>query len=472
MLAFCRVCLGMVVLGLFMTSANTSAGAAIAEITRISDRVFLVSDPDAKTIDYQMIVNAGCYDEAGNNCIGLAHYLEHLILIGRNGANAQTGLRFFPDAYSNGWTNSQATAFINKVPVKDGKPGPILEKLLEFYAKKLVGFEITPADAERERNVVKQEHDWRYASNPTQRFLKLAGAYEIPVHPHDQTPIGTPESIAAFKVEDAKAFHQRWYGLGNVYFVITGNIDAATLKSIFENGLKDVPPRPVPTHDWEKTAAFKNETLTIRGSDREIERTRVFMSKIFRMPDADQYGTQATQVVLGNFLASKLSGSPYSVLVERENLATDVNVALHRRAPGVYEFDISATIASEATEARLRTAMTRYTADFSTLPITETTVERLKTRFRNGWLERQNDANSVTTALVGWLARRLDPDEFAKQPERVSVVTLANVKNMQSAIASEGRVVFSILSPDAAGKNGQIPASAGKPVIDSVEVMR
>jgi predicted Zn-dependent peptidase len=40
-----------------------------------------------------MVVNAGCIDEPGGVCRGLAHYLEHLILTGRNAEHADSANR-------------------------------------------------------------------------------------------------------------------------------------------------------------------------------------------------------------------------------------------------------------------------------------------------------------------------------------------------------------------------------------------
>ena len=51
---------------------------------RIADNVFLVRDKPGTPLSFQMLVNAGCSDEADNQCRGLAHYLEHIVLTGRN----------------------------------------------------------------------------------------------------------------------------------------------------------------------------------------------------------------------------------------------------------------------------------------------------------------------------------------------------------------------------------------------------
>ena len=428
--------------------ATVAVAEAEIKIQKIADRVYLVPDAKAKTIDFQMIVNAGCYDEANNNCQGIAHYLEHIILVGRNSGTNDIAFRFFPDAYANGWTNNQATAYVHKVPLKGSAPEPILEKLFDFYAKRLTGFDVSPSDAERERKIVSQEYDWRYASKPESLFLLAAGALEIPHHPHDQTAAGTPESIAALTIEQAKAFHQRWYSKDNVSFVITGNIDPAALKQIAHKTLEPVNSRPVPTHGWKVIPDYKNEIITKLGSDKQTERTKIFMSKIIKLDDKDEFKTQAAQNILYSFLSSKLTDSPYSVLVERQLLASDVNTSIHKRVPGVYEFDITATLADDVSPEKLIQAMTDYTNQLSTFQLTEAALTRLKKRHADEWRESLDNADQITSRLAGWISRDLPYDELARLPERVEAVSVQDVQAQTQAVSSLGRVVFAILKPD------------------------
>ena len=77
--------------------------AALAAEERLGPHLYLVRDKPGTPTHFQMIVGAGCVDEAGGNCRGLAHYLEHLVLVGRNPEHKEIALRFFPDGVSNGW---------------------------------------------------------------------------------------------------------------------------------------------------------------------------------------------------------------------------------------------------------------------------------------------------------------------------------------------------------------------------------
>ena len=63
---------------------------AVSQEKLISDRVFLVPDPKSTSIQFQMIVLAGSSDETNVAQFGIAHYLEHLVLVGRNAGHSET----------------------------------------------------------------------------------------------------------------------------------------------------------------------------------------------------------------------------------------------------------------------------------------------------------------------------------------------------------------------------------------------
>jgi predicted Zn-dependent peptidase len=153
---------------------------------RLGEHLFLVRDEPGTPTRFQMIVGAGCIDEAGGECRGLAHYLEHLILVGRNPEHKEIAQRFFPDGYSSGLTSRRATVYAHTMPARAEGPSADLEKLFAFYAARLKNFTISDADAERERNVVRQEHDWRVASKPFVALARKLDRLLIPDHPAGQ----------------------------------------------------------------------------------------------------------------------------------------------------------------------------------------------------------------------------------------------------------------------------------------------
>ncbi len=203
-----------------------AAIAATAQERIVADRVFHVPDPKSNVIQFQMIVMAGSADETNPAQLGIAHYLEHLVLVGRNEGFGEASVKFFADGNANGWTNSRATGYIHSFPAGVRDAPERLDRLFQFYAGRLTDFSISPEDAIRERNVVRQEHDWRYASSPTSGTWMEVSRFLYEGHAFADWTIGRPETIAAFTVDEARTFLRRWYRKANVWFIVTGPVSS------------------------------------------------------------------------------------------------------------------------------------------------------------------------------------------------------------------------------------------------------
>ena len=123
--------------------------AAAAQEQRVHSRVLFVPDPGSRTTSFHMIIQAGRADEGPDLPSGIAHYLEHVILGGRNAEHADAAVRMFPGSFANGTTSVRTTTYLHNVPAERTKPEDALDQLFGFYAARLKGFEMAPADAER-----------------------------------------------------------------------------------------------------------------------------------------------------------------------------------------------------------------------------------------------------------------------------------------------------------------------------------
>src|SRR4051794_13570955 len=103
-------------LALLLSTILSTMTTAMAAEERVADRVYLVRDKPGTPTRFYMIVNAGCLDEADAQCRGLAHYLEHLVLVGRNPEHKDAAVRLFPDGTMNGWTTQRTTRFFHSTP--------------------------------------------------------------------------------------------------------------------------------------------------------------------------------------------------------------------------------------------------------------------------------------------------------------------------------------------------------------------
>ncbi len=438
----------LLLLSALLLAPLLSERGAFAAEERIGNRLFLVRDKPGTSTHFHMIVNAGCTDEANGQCRGLAHYLEHLVLVGRNPEHKDAAVRFFPDAYTNGWTNQRATAYLHTIPPRENGPGADLETLFNFYAARLKDFSITDEDALRERNVVRQEHDWRVASRPLARFSRTLDRALLPDHPSGQWTIGTKEDIESFTLDEAKAFHRNWYVVNNVFFVVRGDIEPAVLKEIADRALVGLAPQVLPPRALQRPPQLVIERKDVREEDSAVRRTTVVFKKLVRADEPDVIASRAARVVVGGFLNSRLPGSPYDVLVERNKVAAGaISMSTERVAPRILKINVAAEVAPDATPERLMAAIEAFVDGLVRAGIPDQTIDRIKTRFAEARAVADKDPAQVHTRLINWLASRSPHDGLVQWPQRLAAVRPADVATVLQGLSGEGRIVTGILAP-------------------------
>jgi zinc protease len=450
--AFKNRSINFIELALLMTTLLLACvpSSLIAQEKLITDRVFLVPDPKSTSIQFQMIVLAGSADETNMAQLGIAHYLEHLVLVGRNSGHAETAMKFFADGSSNGSTSGKMTSYIHRFPASAPDVPARLDKLFKFYSERLTDFTIDPNEAIRERNVVRQEHDWRYASSPTATVWKDVSAYLYRGHPFEKWTIGTPETIAAFTTDESRNFLRRWYRKSNVYFILTGPVAEPLVKETAERYLASLDGSPPPERSWiTQKLDLKPESLTFRKADAQIANASVTIQKFVAFDVADPVKARATRIVLGAYLGSKLTGSPHSVLVEG-----DAPVASALNGAGVElqtEGAISWVLGSVPEEGRsideqvsaIRAYMTALVARGIDAP----TVERLKKRFARDYQRSLDEPQNTPGRLIGWLTQPMPYEAMASLPGLVASVSAEDVNAMLKALTGEGREAVVIFEP-------------------------
>ncbi len=435
-------------LALLAMALTPTAALAAGKIVRIADRVFLVPDKPGSSTRFEMIVNAGSAEEKGGKSLGLAHFLEHLVLNGRNPNNGDKAVRFFPNGISNGSTNMIATRYKYSMPARSDRSRSDLDKLFQFYAAQLRTADYDRIMAQRERRVVLQEHDLRYTNNSALAFDRKIDAVLFHGHPFAHWAIGTRASIMALSVEDARAFHSRWYHVNNVWFVIKGDVDPVALREIATRHLKPLPPAILPPRARLGDPDLHEEDVALSIRDSDVQEQSIYYRKLVRLPSSDPLKTYATALVLRNILRTKLKGSLYDALVEKRDLAEDdPSISIQHVNNRIYEISINAQASEGVAGKALLAAITAYVQSLGRPGFSPHTLDRIKLRLARTQKHRDADPDRIFSRLVGWLAAGRSYEDLDRFPGLLQSVTFADVRQIANIIAGRGRVVTGILSP-------------------------
>ena len=452
-----------VILGILLTAPQTLAQVPVSPESpsgplasnprpaefRISDRVILVRDERMVQTHFTMVVHAGCLDEEPD-CRGVAHYLEHLLLAGRNPDHTESASRFFSDGYANGWTSHKATAYVHRIaPRRAEQGGPMadLERLFAFYANRLRGFEVSAADVVRERNIVLQEYQLRSGNNPFGRFDIQIDKELFPRHSLGRSVIGSPETIAALTLEQAQRFHASWYRPDNITVVVAGNLDPEEVRAVTARTFGTLESRSSPRPGRE-VPEIEPTRSSLALTDAQVKRRTVRYTKLVRIPEETR-NIRNARMLLADFLASRLAGSPNDVLVEGRSVTDRVGAGVIRHLPGLYEIWLSAEPTPDTGSEQLAEAMRSYLDGLASRGSFDTaTLERLKRRFAADVATTNQSGEQISNRVVEWVANGDPYDSLADYPQRVAAVSADDVTHLLTLLAGPGREVTGILLPE------------------------
>lgn len=415
---------------------------------RVSDNVYLVPDPKAKVITVYMIIRAGCRDEESGQCRGLAHYLEHLVFLGRKAEQDAASANLFAAGQTNAFTSMQTTSYYQTLPVREGEVAADLERLVALFAGRLQKLEAPEDAALRERNVVLQEFNFRRSDSTRSGFYRDMNVKMQPEHPIRQSVIGTRADIDAFSLERARAFHARWYAKSNATFVIYAPVSAEEVKPLVAKYIDPLSNRKVPSRGWlDALRSFTPMDEAVRVEDAETRRTEIYLQRIVRYEEPDISAAGAVNSILADYLNSQIKNSLWDVFVEDRKLATGIHISATGLGAGVLWYTVSATLEEGVEPNQLKPAIEDYIRGLAETGVDESILTRLKRRRVNDRVEVEKEPQRTLSALTSWFSSHGTFDDWNSRAQTYADVTADKVKARLAIMAQPGRQVFGVLAP-------------------------
>ncbi len=437
-----------VLLTLLLSFSAVSGQASASPEAQVADNVFVVPDAKAKVVTLWMIVHAGCEDEEGGQCHGLAHYLEHLMFLGRSGEHSENQSLFFAAGQTNAFTSMLATSYYQSVPAKAESIGPDLEQLFQLFSERLAKIEPPLKAADRERNVVLQEFNFRLSDSFRVRFNNAVNARLLPGHPFSQAVIGSKDDIAAYTVERAQAFHQRWYAKNNASFIVYGPVDPALVKQLASKYLDPLPEKTIPGRSWlDARRTFAPMDEGANGADESVVRPEIQFEKIVRFEEPFPQQTRAAKAILFDYLNSEITGSLSDALVEDKKLATHISADRSSIGDGAMWFTTYGTLEDGVAPQTLKTAILDYYEQLAKTGLDARVIERLKKRRLREIADIAADPKKTLTSLQSWLSSNGKYQDWQDSARNFEAVTPQSITPLLQAMAGPGRQLFGTMAP-------------------------
>lgn len=402
---------------------------------RLANGLRIISMRDTTTANVSVSVwyEVGSkHDPEGRS--GFAHLFEHIL--SRKTRNMPYNMinRLVEDVGGdrNASTASDRTNYYESVPAR------YLETMLWTHAERMARPVIDPQVFETERNVVKEEFRQSVLTPPYGRLRLLFTDNAWDVSPHRRPTIGSIEQLDAAKIEDARAFHEAYYGPDTATLIVSGNFDQKQLDSWVDQYLGPIPAR----------AGRLPLAITAREARRTKPRTATMyapnvplpvIGSVWRIPGMAHRDMAAIQVLDG-ILTTGESSRLYKSLVRDKRIATEAGAQL---APfeeeGYYAPNVilAGGRTLEEAEAALAAEIERIRRE----PVSAAELAEAKNELLAQALRQRETFSGRASGLGEVLVRSGDPRQWDKLIAGWQRVTAADVQRAaRTWLAPDARV--------------------------------
>ena len=224
-------------------------------------RALMIEDHQAPVVHVQVWYAVGSRNESSGST-GFAHLFEHLMYEGTK--NLSPGQ--FSDyivrvgGITNAYTTEDTTVYWETVP------STYLPVVLWLEADRLRNLEITGAELDTEREVVKEERRVRFDNQPYGSVVETLYRQAYTVHPYRHPTIGSMKDLDRARPEDVRAFYDTYYVPNNATVVIVGDFASREAAALIEKYFGPLPPGrqlPGPPIPQEPPQTARREVTTV-----------------------------------------------------------------------------------------------------------------------------------------------------------------------------------------------------------------
>lgn len=215
------------------------AGALSLQHYRLANglQVAIVEDDTRPVVTCQIAYRVGSSHEAPGRQ-GMAHLVEHLAL----DRSFLESLHLLGAPHANASTSKDGTKYYATVPKAQ------LDTLIACFARVMTGFDVSQKEYDLEKEVVLAE--WARSANSARRLLyRKLYARMFAGHPYRYDILGHRDTIKTFTLEQATAFHRRYYVPNNACLVIVGDVKGADILPVVVQNFGEIPKREGFIHD-------------------------------------------------------------------------------------------------------------------------------------------------------------------------------------------------------------------------------
>ncbi|MGA3226748.1 MAG: pitrilysin family protein [Acidobacteriaceae bacterium] len=377
----------LLALGLLQAGAATNFSIPLQQKTLANGLTVIVSeDHSAPTFGLCIAYRIGFRLEPEGRT-GFAHLFEHMMFEGTPVAPKGTLTQVVEGGGGNlnGDTRWDYTEYIETAPVS------ALDSVLWLEADRLKALDFSTKNLENQRQVVEEEVRVNVLNQPYGLFF----AIDLPMKAYDTYPdshnfYGDFRDLDAARIEDVRAFYEKYYAPNNAVMAIAGDVNAAEVFAKVQKYFAAVPRRDVPP----LIKVVEKEQTAERHAVEEDKLANLSAIAIgYRLPDRNSRDA-VVGAVTGELLHNGEASLLYQHLVKEKQVAVSVDGGANWPLGNPFEYNgptLMTTFLVEPQGTPAAKVLAAYDETIQELaskgPTTEQ-VARVQTKMRSDWYDQ------------------------------------------------------------------------------------
>ncbi len=385
-------------------------------------QVIAIPDETTGTVTTSLWYEVGSkLDPEGRS--GFAHLFEHIL--SRKTLNMPYNMIYGLTADVGGTRNASNSP--DRTNYFEIVPAEYLEAMLWTHRERMAFPVVDDEVFNKERDVVKEELRQRVLAPPYGRFQRFV----IPENAYDVTPyrrpgIGSIEDLDAATLDDARAFHQAYYGPDTATLIVAGNFQIDQLRGLVDQYFGDIPRRANPV----------DVTVNVREPERTAPRVvnatapnvpLPLVGTIWKLPEATHPDMAAVEV-MDAIMSRGDNSRMHDALIRSGKAVQAVHFAQDGEIGGVLaQF---AVINPQANVEEVAQLLADVREKMMNEPVTAAELTEAKNELIASSLRQRETAQGRAFELGEALVRTGDPKFADKRLAAIAAVTAADVQRV------------------------------------------
>ena len=402
-------------------------------------KVLVHEDHDIPNVALYFFFRVGSRNERPG-ITGISHFFEHMMF---NGAKKYGPGQFDLQMEKNGGNNNAYTA--RDVTVyTDWFPRAMLELMFDMEADRIRDLAFDPKIIQSERGVVASERRLSVENSNFGALEEQLNAAAYTAHPYGWPVIGWTSDIEAWTMDDLRAHFRMGYAPNNCVMVATGDVTPvevfALAKKYLEPIPKQAPPPPVRTKEPEQQG--ERRIILRKAAQLPIQMVS------YHVPPTS-HADHAPLEILGTILAEGRSSRLYRRLVDRDQIALEVNQNIDQSLdPGQMIFTMQPR--SGVDPARTEQALYQELERVRTAEVPAEELQKAKNQLLTNFYRGLKTIAGKANLLGEFEVFFGDYRRLNGYPGELEKVTAADVLRVAKLYLGENNRTVATLAPEAA----------------------